>query len=76
MFSFFSDDLTLRKSKRPMHGRMSCFGSEVRINGDRINGYFTYPKCILTPQNWRHFEDPNPASYRLMHPSIGGSSDP
>ena len=31
---------------------------------------------MLTSQNWRHFEDPTPASYRFRAPSIGGSNDP
>ena len=34
------------------------------------------PKDHWTIQNWRHFEDLNtPASYRFVHPSIGGSKN-
>ena len=57
----------------------------ISIHGPKINGfawgennlllraYFTPLRIIGPSSQWRHFEVPNPASYRFFHPSIGGS---
>ena len=63
-----------------LHWHLSDFGRDFCHN-------FSFPKTkqpadrisptlrILTPQKWRHFEDPQntSAKYRFIHPLIGGS---